>query len=463
MAQKSFTLFNQHLLEVLPGILGDLQGERFHYLKIAQHAAVYHFAGSKEKLIAHRFQKPFFWQSSIYQLKSIRAKSMIQPELKALVLIDSGRSTPNADGKPESVYFQKIKSHCSTEISHLIALNGSAKIDHDYQLKDQRLLAEKALHKDEKALLKDINKVLQKLKENPLVSANFWEYLASAFHRFFEEFHLYFQLLHQQGVKKIVATNHYHQEGLIAACRLNGIPFYELQHGLMSKCDLYYVYPEILLPKIDLKNAFFADTLFLYGPFWKTMLEGGYEQQNSTLKIAGDYVYKAKKDRGSADEKKKIIFIGAQKNMHADYVVYIRQLLKVVEKSYPDWTVQVKLHPLEKHSDQYYAIEHPQLDLRWNESDLQTLLNEAMIQVSVYSTTLYDALGADVVNFSLQNFTESSDYAQEMVDMKVAFPLGFDEDPIAAAQNYRVEDLISRSSVYAPFEPQIFIDALDHE
>ncbi len=463
MAQQSFTKFNQHLLQVLPRILDDLQGQRFHYLKIAQHAAVYHCAGSKEKLIAHRFNKPLIWQSKIYQLKAFRAKSITPPKLKPLVIIDSGRSVPNVNGERESVYFRQIKAHCKGPISHLIALNGSAEIDHDYQLKDQRLLAEKALLKEEQNLLKDINRVLQKLRMNSAVSEEFWEYLASAFHRFFEEFHLYYQLFHQQGVKKLVATNHYHQEGLIAACRLHGIPFYELQHGLMSKCDLYYVYPEVLLPKTDLREAFFADTLFLYGPFWKAMLEGGYEHRNSVLRIAGDYVSNNEREENRPIEKKKIIFIGSQKNMHADYVIYIRQILSVLEQHYPDWTVQVKLHPLEKHADEYYAIEHPQLDLRWNESNLQQLLSEAMIQVSVYSTTLYDALGANVMNFSLQDFTESSDYAREMVDMNVAFPLRFDEDPIAAAEKYRVEDLIERSSVYAAFEAKTFIEALDHE
>ena len=464
MENHSFTAINKHLLEVLPELLPSLQGARFHYLKIAQHAAVYHFMGSSQKLIAHRFNRPFIWQQHIYSLKAFRAKKHLRPALNELVLIDSGRATPHAEGGMVSVYFQHMKEHVETPLSHLIALNGNNEIAHDLDLKSQLLLMQKSLHPDEVALLKDINKVLQQLKKHPKVSAEFWEYLASAFHRFFEEFHLYFQLFKDQKIKKVVATNHYHQEGLIAACRMNKIKFFELQHGLMSKCDIYYAYPEQVLPSIDLREAFFADTLFLYGEFWKGILGQGGEQKNTQLEVAGDYVYKQAQNRDTSPlVKKNVIFIGAQKNMHLEYVAYLKQLLLLVEEKHPDWTVQVKLHPLEKKADLYYALDHPQLDIRWNESDLSTLLREAKIQVSVYSTTLYDALGFDVLNLSIQNYTAYEDYAAEMIDMKIAFPLDFDADPIALLDDFSISDLTPRERVYSTFDPQVFKKGLDHD
>lgn len=464
MENHSFTAINKHLLEVLPELLPSLQGARFHYLKIAQHAAVYHFMGSSQKLIAHRFNKPFIWQQRIYSLKAFRAKNHLRPALNELVLIDSGRPTPHAEEGMVSVYFQHIKEQVKTPLSHLIALNGNNEIAHDLDLKNQLVLMQKSLHPDEVALLKDINKVLQQLKKHPKVSAEFWEYLASAFHRFFEEFHLYFQLFKAQKIKKVVATNHYHQEGLIAACRMNKIKFFELQHGLMSKCDIYYAYPEQVLPKIDLREAFFADTLFLYGAFWKGILGQGGEQKNTQLEVAGDYVYKQVQNRDSLPVvKKNVIFIGAQKNMHLEYVAYLKQLLPLVEEKHPDWTVQVKLHPLEKKADSYYALEHPQLDIRWNESDLGTLLREAKIQISVYSTTLYDALGYDVLNLSIQDYTAYKDYAAEMIEMKIAFPLDFEADPIALLDDYSVSDLTPREKVYSPFQAEVFKNRLEHD
>ncbi|MDG1158218.1 MAG: hypothetical protein P8N19_01920 [Flavobacteriales bacterium] len=465
MENHSFTAINQHLLELLPELLPSLQGERFHYLKIAQHAAVYHFMGSSQKLIAHRFNKSFFWQHHIYSLKAFRAKNHLRPALNELVLIDSGRAAPLADGQAVSVYFQHIKEQVSSPLSHLIALNGNNEIAHDLDLKSQLVLMQKSLHPEEVRLLKDINSVLKQLKKQPQVSADFWEYLASAFHRFFEEFHLYFQLFKNQKIKKVVATNHYHQEGLIAACRMNKIKFFELQHGLMSKCDIYYAYPEQVLPSIDLREAFFADTLFLYGEFWKGILRQGGEQKNTQLEVAGDYVYKQLQSQDEQPElvKKNVIFIGAQKNMHLEYVAYLKQLLPLVEEKHPDWIVQVKLHPLEKKADLYYALEHPQLDIRWNESDLSTLLREAKIQISVYSTTLYDALGFDVLNLSIQNYTAYKDYAAEMIDMKIAFPLDFDADPIALLDEFHITELTPRERVYSTFDPNVFKNRLDHD
>ncbi|MDG1766530.1 MAG: hypothetical protein P8H98_07025, partial [Flavobacteriales bacterium] len=78
------------------------------------------------------------------------------------------------EGQDVSVYFQHIKEQIKTPLSHLIALNGSNKIAHDLDLKSQLVLMQKSLHPDEVALLKDINKVLQQLKQHPKVSADFW-------------------------------------------------------------------------------------------------------------------------------------------------------------------------------------------------------------------------------------------------------------------------------------------------
>ena len=134
-----------------------------------------------------------------------------------------------------------------------------------------------------------------------------------------------------------------------------------------------------------------------------------------------------------------------------------------MEEKHPDWIVQVKLHPLEKKADLYYALEHPQLDIRWNESDLSTLLREAKIQISVYSTTLYDALGFDVLNLSIQNYTAYKDYAAEMIDMKIAFPLDFDADPIALLDEFHITELTPRERVYSTFDPNVFKNRLDHD
>ncbi|NQX92483.1 MAG: hypothetical protein HRT74_10250 [Flavobacteriales bacterium] len=273
-------------------------------------------------------------------------------------------------------------------------------------------------------------------------------YLKSAFHRFFEEFHFYFQLLKNQATKTIIATNHYHQEGLIAACKLLDIRFVEIQHGLMSQNDLYYHYDAKLLPDSNLTQAFFPNDLILYGPFWKKLLSTGAEHRDSSIHIGGDYVYKAKTEKPQLD-KENIIFIGAQKNMHEPYLEYLNMLMPMME-AHPNWKVVIKLHPLEKKKELYFAFKHDQLEVVGNESDLMDVLSRCKIQISIYSTTLFDALGMDVVNYSLQNFSESQDYAAEMIQHQVAIPLRIDEDPVAKFTKDPSAQPLKRPDVYAP-------------
>ena len=64
-------------------------------------------------------------------------------------------------------------------------------------------------------------------------------------------------------------------EALIAALRDLGIKSVEIQHGLISASDYYYVYSEKLKP--GLEKALFPDTIGLYGQYWKNILLRGAE------------------------------------------------------------------------------------------------------------------------------------------------------------------------------------------
>ena len=314
MSTFSFSQLNLYIKEVIPPLLDELQGEQFHYLKIAQHALVYHYQKNLQKILPNRLSKPVFAQKLVYKMKSVKHKPALPPKLKATVLFDSGRTFTNNSGKAVSVYFKTFLEAGKTEdITHLVVPNGDKNAPCDVHLKNHPKLASFPLEKAEVKLLKEIQSVLKKLSESKALPNESFDQISSAFHRFFEEFHYYFQLLKNQEVERVFATNHYHQEGLIAACRTLGIKFIEIQHGLISLNDLYYVYDQHILPKGDLKNAFFPDQVVLYGEFWKGLLKRGGEHRNSELTVLGDYVYKQKKVEDYTAEKRNEIFIGAQK------------------------------------------------------------------------------------------------------------------------------------------------------
>ncbi|MEI2420233.1 hypothetical protein V6O07_08160, partial [Arthrospira platensis SPKY2] len=66
---------------------------------------------------------------------------------------------------------------------------------------------------------------------------------------------------------------------------------------------------------------------------------------------------------------------------------------------------------------------------------------------------MYDAIGYGVLNFALQNYSSSSDYAAEMVENQVAFPIEFSDDPIERYQHFlpQKDKLLTRERLYSPF------------
>lgn len=450
MSELSFTAINRYLEEHLPHLKQELQGERFHYVKLAQHALVYHYQKNTSKILPNRLLKPVSVQKAIYEAKALKFRPKFNnDQLKEVLVLDSGRTFFNDDQQPKSVYFTDfVEGPHKAKITHCIVPSGIKSAPADIHLKNIAPLAQSRLKKEEVNILKDLQKVLKQLLASKKVPNGAFEQISSAFHRFFEEFHFYFTLLSGSQVKKVIATNHYHQEGLIAACLLLNIKFVEVQHGLICSNDLYYVYKNELLPQGNLNDAFFPHQLMLYGPFWKDMLAKGAEHRNTEVLIGGDYVFK-KTSEAPNHAKENAIFVGSQKNLASDYTFYILNVLKHLEQ-HPEWELWVKLHPLEKESQRYYDLKHPQLKIFWNEADLLDLLSRCKVQVSVYSTTLYDALGMDVVNLSLQNFTDYSDYAEEMVETGVAIGIQPEDDPVEVFEQSQSQPYLERSYVYAP-------------
>ena len=87
-------------------------------------------------------------------------------------------------------------------------------------------------------------------------------------------------------------------------------------------------------------------------------------------------------------------------------------------------------------------------------ASLNEELKRAKIQVSIYSTTFFDALGMNVKNYSLNEIEYSSDYASEMVELGVAESLKNLEDVIAKFEcSPEVLDYLTRQDVFSSFQP----------
>lgn len=453
MAAVTFEKIHAHFRERLrePKIAC---GELFHYYKIFQHAASYELIDSSNKLLASTIDRPIFKTRLRYVVRqAIREQERVK--LAPVVMLDDHRTIDTPIGK-QSYYFDRI--------SRLYPLNGVSVIaDQDtpsafnWELSKTQVerFGNRRLPRSSRAMLKDVTKVLATASKIYGSASAFYRYLASCFTVFFEDFHRYNCMFEGQNIKQLLITTHYHHEGLIAAARVHGIQVLEFQHGLIAEQDLYYVYPTEVGEFAD--RALFPDRMFVFGEYWKKMLLRGKEFKPEQIVVAGDYSLQSTgRARYYGSPKENAIFIGAQKNMPELYVNYVEHLLKIVEERHPDWVVWVKLHPFEKNPEKYDHLElHAQCTVFGKEFELMPLLCRSKIQVSVYSTTFYDALGLDVTNFSLQNYGESTDYARAMVSEKVAHPIEFADDPIEKAKFCNNSALLALEEVYADFDPRI--------
>jgi hypothetical protein len=96
------------------------------------------------------------------------------------------------------------------------------------------------------------------------------------------------------------------------------------------------------------------------------------------------------------------------------------------------------------------------VEIRDIETPLDNLLKRCKIQISIYSTTFYDALGFDVYNYSLQKYGSMSDYAAEMIEEGVAESLYVHENPIEKFTSvHNNPNFLKRKEVYADFNSEL--------
>ena len=102
------------------------------------------------------------------------------------------------------------------------------------------------------------------------------------------------------------------------------------------------------------------------------------------------------------------------------------------------------------------------VEIRDIETPLDVLLKRCKIQISIYSTTFYDALGFDVCNYSLQHYGSMSDYAADMITEAVAHPLLASENPIAKFLSFDQTQapVALREDVYCTFDQTVIEKAI---
>lgn len=437
------------MLKKLDGRL-DCVGERGSYLKVFQSALHYYLNNRQNAKQKRQFFKSPAWVQWFYflllYLKTITKKRTIH---QPYVIQDPGRLT--AEGN--SVFFTKIKNALPKESFTILVRRRQA------QGKNEQAIEEA----EGKFVFPGI-RVWKQLCDLRLVYLNAiqsgrWNeeelhYLDSSLHSYLMRYSRCLGSYDAKKNKKVFFTVHYINEGFICAMRDMGIQTVELQHGLISGADLYYVYPEAYRPWSN--NMFLPDYLFMYGDLWRNRLLQGIEWKSAQLLMMGDYTELFVQEEDKKD-KENLVLMCAQKFLSDEYLPWIERL-KVVLKNHPDWRMVVKLHPYEPKEDipKYKALANDQVEIVQSGS-LNDWFSKSKIQLSVYSTTFYDAIGYNIMNYALVSTGIYDAYVDEMLAAKVAVGVELHEDPIAKFEQEGLSGiLLNSNSIYSQWDEQRF-------
>jgi hypothetical protein len=429
------------------------EGKNFNYIKLVQHGLSYSMTNSDEKLLKNNLFGSWFRFKLKSWINSKRRKvKFYPPKSEKILIVEGRRKLKLPTGEEISPITHLIReSILSTEYSWWDTTGAFAK-ETDFSLKDLSSWFPRT-SEIQNEIYFELKGVLRQIKKAGALSNLEFQYVESAFFVFFESFRRWHALLTTAAPKTLLGITHYHNEGCLAAAKLHGIKTIELQHGLISKHDLYYVYPKQYLEAVS--KGLFPDEIWLFGNFWKQVLEQGAESGSMKSVVIGNFTTdSALKSESIAKENR--VLLCAQKNLSQPYIDWIRFMKKDILPLHPEWRLIVKLHPLESQIDKYFAEADERVEVLPNSASLNEELKRAKIQVSIYSTTFFDALGMQVKNFSLTDIGFSGDYATEMVTLGVAESLKQFEDVISKFESASGQiDNLTREHVFGPFQPRM--------
>lgn len=263
-----------------------------------------------------------------------------------------------------------------------------------------------------------------------------------AFNNFFEEYRAYHFLLQHINPKVAIFRCHYHKEGMIHALKQNHIKCIELQHGLIAKEDIFYIFPDVIKAFRD--RALFADRIWVYGNYWKSVLNHGAEYPENLTDVIGYYHYLevARKpvdpELQSFISKRKVVLLASQTGSHELFIRYSRWMAAQQRVLDENWAILLKPHPNEDPA--LFASVTELTNIRICTAPIDDLLPLADAVISIYSTVLFDAKRYNKDCYSLY-YKKYEDYIRSFVDSGVSELLNEHELP----------DLESRETVRHDF------------
>jgi len=260
-----------------------------------------------------------------------------------------------------------------------------------------------------------IRKFYRKIKKNSLFSETDLKNIQTSLTNFFFQFVAFDNFISRSksNIKTFLFDQHYHREGILYACKKNNIKTVELQHGLISEKDIFYCFPECV-KKIKHKMLM-PDEIWCWGEYWKKVLLKGSEWEEKQIKIIGDFIY-----RGNTEDKKipyesflknePFYLITTQTFLHEYFINFTINFSNYLNSKKIYKKIIVKIHPNEVQS-KYQSLNSLTNVLVVSDA-LDFLLRHCECNITIYSTTVFDALRYNKISFCLY-YESFKDYLEE--------------------------------------------------
>jgi hypothetical protein len=204
---------------------------------------------------------------------------------------------------------------------------------------------------------------------------------------------LYRRILRRVRPRLVVLVVSYGKTTFIEACRLEGIPVAELQHGIIHGEHLGYQFP-------DAPKRAFPDYLLTYGAFWNQAAAYPLPPER-VLAVGYPYFTMQSRKHPPSPRPHRLLFL-SQGTIGA---ALSRLAVEVAARAPAGITVTYKLHPGEAGR---WRAEYPWLAgapvevIEGPEPSLYGLFAESVAQVGVNSTALFEGLGYRLPTYFLE-------------------------------------------------------------
>lgn len=375
------------------------------------------------------------------------------------LLIDSNKFSIHGENVYRSLFMGYLKEDLKNDYWHIVNENTPSLFNCDDHWSNINESTISKSTKDDIQLIKSLKFTFKKIQNSGVFSPFELFNIQISIQLFFDKYKTWKKYLSSSDFEKCFLICHYHNEALIYALKKMQVQIIEIQHGLIAKEDIFYCFPPVVSSVIS--KALFADQIWVFGEYWKSVLLKGVEYKLNQIKVLGDYQcysnWITKEQEVEINlfiQNNPVILISTQTFLHKHFISYVKSLSNKLKNLESNYRVIIKIHPSEE--KELYKELNDLTNVKIFDVNLYYLFKISSIHISGYSTTLYEALRFGLSNYSLR-IDQCFDYIEAIVNQGVSKLLLLDALP-ELNNNHNKINSNELNYFYEKYNPKIFLD-----